>query len=746
MKFISKYFIILLITLLSIKAQPEAFPSGEFNGRDGLEATNYLCEASDQETIGIINSYIEQNKTSLSAEEIRLIKFISGNCLPVVWISGLYSNKLQLIITDCELLKKFHPDIAEACGFDKKCSNGEESLFWITEKFETNNGSTCFGHLMKLNFKKNPNDKGFTEQEYYGFKLTFYGNTPQTKAQSECGFGASCNLFDKMFYFGKQSIYGALFFKDHLKSLGYQIGFNLFSVPVDFRRTPSDPYNHNLIKDAVDLAYEINKKPVIVIGHSYGSLMALDYIYTLSPEDKQEKIARFMALGSPMLGSYKTLKPLILGNDEFNIHVKIIMNIVDLFISMENQRIIQNGSPSLFQLVPKTFWKLHEGEEWMKLILARARVENDISKCVQELYPQLAETRNPYVESQFLGGEITGPYYSSDNPYIHKSKVTQTSDAQDAKILDTCIYPIINKNVKVLRDFKDLLPFFPDLEFGCGDGRTSDSTCSKSHNCKSTIWDKYCRLNFFIPLDEAALEVKEGDEVFKYDMLTYDSIKEIIKRYGIGKFDLEFYDYMISELNHKLEVLDHPGVPVTVYYMNTSRTVVKVKLDRNPKDLTDKDIFVPEALGDSIYDFYGGDGTVPSASHLLPPLKWSVSKESRANPIHFVEYCSNTDYKEQTMDFKKNQYLNVECRCETPSDDRCSHPSFITDQHLIDHLSLYIHSENYKSTEKTLRENIDIVGRGVSEKMNCQNLNKLYEEPAESENSEEEIEWQWDSI
>jgi hypothetical protein len=688
------------------------------------ESFTSACDPTDPKRLDLINTYIKNNTQFLNADDINLIKFIAGDCSPVVWLSGLYANKFQVQITNCTEINTHHPEIAQACGYDKKCNDGDESIFWISETYETDNNSTCFGHLAKLNFVKNPdNPMEYIEEDFKGFRMTFYGNTPKTKDSSQCGFGASCNLFDKDFYFGKRNIYGAEFIKEQLIVMGYQLGYSLFSIPVDWRRLPNDPYNFNLVKDAVDLAYNITNKPVLLISHSYGGVVSLNYIYSLSEEEKQKKIARYIALGPPLLGSNKVLKPLILGNDEFNIHVKFIVDIVNLYVSMENQKIMENGSPVSMSLMPGPFWNMYKNDTWYNTILARARVENKITKCIRAL--GLNKIYRPTVKPEFFKFlEVESSSDPSAFNYVGINDLTYKPNlSDDAKVLDQCVYPIIDEHADDLAGFKELLPFFPDLEFGCGVG-LNDATCEHLGDCKPTVWDRYCRINFFIPYDDNMVEIKNGNTTDKYDLSSYDNIKELITKYGVGTFDLDFIDFIISKMDQKLLTLDHPGVPATIYYSSNYRTVVSVKLPENPKPITDSDRFVIDVDGAVIFGCLGGDGTVPAASLLFPTLKWALSEESKTNPVHFVEYCSNQGYKPQEIDFNSNQYLNSACNCTGPSQDDCSHSSFLTDLSIIQHMMQYVSRDVYKIPIEQLQDSIDVIKKSVRDQ-NCANLKKL---------------------
>ena len=124
---------------------------------DKTKSTSSLkvCETYSTEREELIKKYIKENKEKLSDEDINLIKFIAGDCLPVIIFPGFYANKIQLQITNCTAINEFHPNIAKACGYDKNCQEGFEEMFWLSENFETDDNRTCFGELGKFNLKRN---------------------------------------------------------------------------------------------------------------------------------------------------------------------------------------------------------------------------------------------------------------------------------------------------------------------------------------------------------------------------------------------------------------------------------------------------------------------------------------------------------------------------------------------------------------------------------------------------------------
>jgi hypothetical protein len=303
-----------------------------------------------------------------------------------------------------------------------------------------------------------------------------------------------------------------------------------------------------------------------------------------------------------------------------------------------------------------------------------------------------------------------------------------TTREEDEEISDKCITKIKLENVNELKEFKQLFPFFPDLELGCGMLHLNDATCGNLKNCKVSVWDKYCRINFFIPYDQPIVKIKDGNNSYEYNFLNEDNVNEMIHKFGIGKPDLDFLKYVMKIINISLHELRHPGVPFTLYYSATTKTPVSFDIPSNPKIITDKDKLVIDELGLDIIQHGSGDGSLPTASALLPALKWSLEPESRNNPIHIVDYCSNVKFTKNTIDFKNNQYLNIACRCDKPSGEGCSHSSMIGDEYLISHLSNYIIHEDFQLPFNLMINKVDLIKRGINQietKLYCNNLKKI---------------------
>ncbi len=424
---------------------------------------------------------MEGNPNVFSEIDMKLMTFIAGGCLPIVLVTGLYGTKLQIRITNCTSFHYNFPNISQACGFNKNCQDGYEHIFWLSERFENSKDTKCTGEILRLGHesytKRNHLQK---EDKDLGFNITFYGNTPITYSDRQCGFGSTSDLFDKFSYFTKTAPRGTKDFKDYFTNLGYEVGLNLFAAPIDWRLRANDDHNYKMVKETVDFAYNVTQKPVLLIGHSYGGLISLSYLYRMSEQEKLKKVSRFITIGTPFLSVPKIVKFAVLGTDEFNTVIDIIgYKVVDLFISMNNQKIIAEGNPASFELFPKDFMKNHKNETYIQLIFKRAEAENRINNCIKKLYSKFKDT-----------------FLFNDN-----------------MIEKTCILPIMNFYKKDLEEFNKYFPFFPKLEPGCGRKKMNLVTC-ETESCPS-VWDTYCRLNFHNILKHNIFEFKNGDKDIK---------------------------------------------------------------------------------------------------------------------------------------------------------------------------------------------------------------------------------------
>ena len=124
-------------------------------------------------------------------------------------------------------------------------------------------------------------------------KVGFYGGTKYTYYNSRCGIEAMTNIIqtgslydDSIFneFVGSSQVFGPLVNK--LKYRGYSEGFSLGGLPYDYRRyIATNNYVIEAFKSQVNRLYKNTGKPVIIVGHSHGTLIAL-YNLLKNKDDK----------------------------------------------------------------------------------------------------------------------------------------------------------------------------------------------------------------------------------------------------------------------------------------------------------------------------------------------------------------------------------------------------------------------------------------------------------------------------
>jgi len=149
------------------------------------------------------------------------------------------------------------------------------------------------------------------------------------------------------------------------------------------------------------------------------------------------------------------------------------------------------------------------------------------------------------------------------------------------------------------------------------------------------------------------------NETYKdeYHCLTKEEDIELISKYGKSENNKEFLNFVFNSLNKKIDQLENPNVPMTFFYSSNRKTTVGYDLPMNPREITKQNKFVIHELGENVEIFNGGDGTVETASSLIPGLKWASlfenkSSSSKDKPIHFVNYCSKSN-KIENIDLNK---------------------------------------------------------------------------------------------
>ena len=196
---------------------------------------------------------------------------------------------------------------------------------------------------------------------------------------------------------------------------------------------------------------------------------------------------------------------------------------------------------------------------------------------------------------------------------------------------------------------------------------------------------KDCKMGLFDVSKEFTVQIMKKNYTLSQDY-------EMFTKYNLTDNTTAFYNLTHNEDFFKFE---NPGVSATFVILRTLKTFKQYIFDFNITDVTSKENFaVPEIK-------YGqGDGTVPSYSQIIPPLKWAKefkNEEKNSKPVKIIDYCSSYkekyniyDQMEDNKEYKmtQNEFFGIKCECfEDNTPDKCNHASIMQDSHVVEIIS-----------------------------------------------------------
>lgn len=624
------------------------------------------------------------------------IEFIAGPCQPVVLVPGIMGTKIQVKVTDCDLLKANHKEIYDSC-FKNSCKKQTFTL-WMNQQY-LQKGNDCFSQILSLNLKMTTaSGQEFKRNMIKGIIVTYYGDPIDDEGKKKdetCGLSsikdifttdAILNIKENIASFKKETARG---FKDliaKLESLGYEAGINLFGLAYNWTEFIDSNENSRVFKETVNLAYELTGKPVLVIAHSMGGLLSLNEISQMTDKTK---IARLVTIGTPYIGAAKSLKYSIFGTDEFNSRFlgfkgKVTEHIYffNVYLSIENQRRLATSTLGNFQLMQTPFYQNNEKSPWYSLMMQRVKIEEKIEECVNQ---------------KIL-----------NHPCMEMEMDEACQREIDIDIEDNCIIKISNNNQNELNKFEKEFPF-PKVTTDCNNRMQRDSSCSKpklhgtEEACIKTIWDKKCRLNLEI-LNHSNPILKIDDKGF--DMNGSSEIRRAFQKKFISKYSehKNFIKWAINRTPSVSSKVPISGVPTTIIALTSYATEVKFDFD----SLKEKQEY---------RIFNGGDGTVPNSSLLAPFLSWDSKQD-----LELVHMCTKMDSATPcNMKIDMKRYTQIGCNCQKV-DEGCSHAGMLSDELLINQLLTYIKIKIEDRTKKAMEMRIEIGKTLNFEEKRCSNL------------------------
>ena len=311
----------------------------------------------------------ENNRNDILAPDNNL-RFILGKCSPVLLVPGLFATKL-VVELNCKGLATEErnstlKEIRLYCGNtickDEEEISEEHSLIFSAEGpfsilgdlLQPDKYGSCLGHI--ANYYQNENECEKVKGKNICFhskyvKVAYYGGTNETLKDSRCGVEGIINVVQGNAVEEIAANMGAsASFKKISKSLinkGYKEGFSLGALPNDYRRNlATNNFAIEVFKTQIERLYKNTGKPVIIIGHSFGTLLSLtNLIINKDDTNFMKKIKTFIAMAPPFSGSSKLLDIFLHGNRD-------IMDMIIVNYNIFGQYLLYKSLPVAMELRP----------------------------------------------------------------------------------------------------------------------------------------------------------------------------------------------------------------------------------------------------------------------------------------------------------------------------------------------------------------------------------------------------------
>ena len=647
------------------------------------------------------------------------LRFILGRCSPVLLVPGIYSTKM-VVEFNCKGIAKDEKsttlkNIRIHCG-DLVCKDEtkikeEHRLFFSLKdnafsilKDSNDKYGACLGHIS--NYFQNENEcqkvngKNICFYSKY-IKVAYYGGTSDTLKDSRCGIEGIIDVVEGKWNapnFAVNRGAAAVFNKisSNLVKLGYRDGFSLAGLPNDFRRyLATNNFATNVFKSQINRLYKNTGKQVIIIGHSYGTLLSLtNLLKNQNDKEFMKKIKKFIALAPPFAGSGELLKTFLQASKEFDASKLWINAQFKIF----GQYLMYKSLPTVMELRPQSISsRIFMDSSYAELsdaLRGRLDIERDCKKRDCDISEIKKKTSS--FDNLFKG------YFPSllDPECSYESNIGGNNEVINRKCY-TSIYNVgdcpsmITKSVDPNEDnFENdfYCNKFGKTYFYQGECDDEKRNCLDkmfySNKCPNVYNDKEA-VNFLINRFNDKFSKIYGNISQSY-FDSYENIKN-----GVEK-SIE-HQKKISLIND----LPIPPVDTELIYTSFYPTIASL--------VVDDDDFTKEGI---IYN-KGGDGTVPTWSSLLTGLKWIYEKKKNnlSQKIKLIEYCSRLAKSGQyKYDPNKNQnFAAIGCVCiEEKSNvyidnkdkkiDKCSHGQMLSDDYLNSYIISVIEKESISVT------------------------------------------------
>lgn len=676
---------------------------------------NDTCLLSKEKTIEILQKLGEHNDNP--SDEVR---FIFGNCNPVILIPGMLSTKLQIKVK-CNKLFNEEVDIYKKikfyCGEDV-CSDTEKEEeeynffisamgpFSVTDIEAKNKYSGCLGYFLTFFNSKNacaPSDENKDESICHfskNIKVGYYGSNTDSQSRGKCGLNAiqnvvmSIDAMDERVNQGMLRSFGP--FIEHLEKKGYKPGFSLAGIPNDYRQFISlNNFTMTAFRYQVNKLYENTGKKVVLIGHSHGTVTFYNNLVYKKNKDIIPKIKKFIAVGPPFAGSSELIDVFFKTGNKYQKTINLGGADINAGFDEFGFGMAINKLPLAFELRPlpiigDLFTK--KGYEiFAEAIKERFFLEKKCghTKCDDYIIKKYSTKFNSLFADYFP--LLTDDECKFETDLKDRNGFFDRKCLMEMRNIFDC--PMI---IEETRDENGKLP--ADFDSYCG---KTDNNLFFQKKCDNS--NKQCIDQTFSK--KVSYPLKEQNEAFKYFQKKWEE-RNYSKIYGSSS------NYYESE-----EIYRAAPQKQIDYFQNNSF------IKELPPPLVDTDIvystYIP-SYSAFIFDKNdwsknfnvqkkGGDGVVTNWSPIISGLKWiyDTKKYNLKNKIRLVEYCSRLAKNSKYAYDPKNanqKFAALPCTC-IDKDNKymnrdCDHGVIIKDPSFFSYVDSIINDSNINDLEQ----------------------------------------------
>ena len=700
---------------------------GLFGGDECLMPKNDAVKVLSQ-SYGITNNSPDEN-----------LRFILGKCNPVLMIPGIYATKL-VVELQCKNIATLErtttlKNLRLFCGKtlcpDETKIREEHPLFMaLMDKAFTVLGdkndkySSCLGFMMTFFQNENEcpkvNGKNICNYSKY-IKVGFYGGSEDTVKKGKCGVEGVQNIIqtgdkalDSLVNLGAAKSYAEM--AKSLIKRGYSEGFSLAGLPNDYRRyLATNNFATQVFKRQVERLYSNTGKPVVIVAHSYGTLLALsNLLREKNNKSFLKKIKKYIAIAPPFAGATKLLDAFLHGLNDWNREIDLLgKKIVITNYNIFGQLYMYKTLPTITELRPLPITaKIFNDAKYTQLGAAvKSRIDLETKCRNKNCAASDLKLGSSKFDSLFKG------YFPSltDSECAYESNIGGNKETYNRKCY-TGIYnvghcpTIISKSINPTQSGLDnglyCNKFTPKYYYQ-GDCDNKSRLCLEemyySNKCPN-VYKNTEAINYLLNrynTESGGLLGSETKKVFE----NYSTIQEGVKQ--------SLLQHTQKSLTKDLPV---PPVDTDLVYTSFVKTPAALVLDDN--DFSKK--------GETLYK--GGDDTVPTWSSLLTGLKWIYEKKKNnlSQNIRLIEYCSRLSKSGQyKYNANKNQKFGaIGCGCLNAkglyknSIKSCTHAAMINDPELIDYV---ISIADDPKEAPTMTDSKKLAAQKYSSKINYEN-------------------------